>query len=187
MRILDILTKAGTTALNVAFPGSGSLIAGAINAFLPDDKKISASNTGTEIGDAIDSLPAENRSMIYEKQIDLEIEEVKSFTQVMQALAQADSTGNTTRPKIALMMAWVVCYVAIGFSTIVMISILLKDDKTLSVVKDCWPLVLAIIGTPTSLLGYYFGKRSKDKERRYQMATGSVQPDLISKIVGLLK
>ena len=48
---------------------------------------------------------------------------------------------------------------------------------------DAWPMLIAILGTPTSLLGAYFGMRTKEKRARYAAAAG--QP--FGAVAGVLK
>jgi len=38
--------------------------------------------------------------------------------------------------------------------------------------KESWPLLVAILGTPTALLRAYFAMRTKEKKARYDMTLG---------------
>ena len=49
MKLWDIVKTVGSAALQVALPGTGSLIVGAVNELLPDDKKLPAGATGDDV------------------------------------------------------------------------------------------------------------------------------------------
>jgi hypothetical protein len=77
---------------------------------------------------------------------------------IIKSLSDADTSGHTTRPKIALMMAWMllVPYMLIGFALTYVVYI---EPK---IVKDLWPVLLAYFGVPLGLLRMYFGDLRKE-------------------------
>lgn len=77
---------------------------------------------------------------------------------IIESLGKADASGHTTRPQIALMMAWMllVPYVFFGLA----LAWVIFDDPT--VVKGLWPVVLAYFGIPVGLLRMYFGDLRKE-------------------------
>ena len=186
MDLRNILVKAGSAVLSSVIPGGG-LVVELINSFLPGDKKLPKTATGDQATNAIQSLPPDKQLELFTKELDVEIEGIKSFTQVQQALAQADATGSSTRPKIAQQMSTTVCFVIISFSTILIIAILLDRIVMIKNVENLWPLALTIIGTPTVLLRQYFGKRTEEKKARYELAGKPPDPGLLENIVGLFK
>ena len=179
MKLSDILIKAGSTILRTLVPGSGLLI-DSVNAFLPEDKKLPNDATGTQVADAVNTLPPDQRVLVLMKEYDVEIVEINSWTQVQSSLAEADKSGASTRPKIALMMAKIVSFVVVAYSSALIIAIILDRVSMITSLSNTWPLMLAIIATPTLLLRAYFGMRSKEKENRYNVATGqSIQPGFL--------
>jgi len=166
-------------------PG-GPAILGAINAILPDDKKLPDSATGGDIRLAVQQLPPAQRASLMEKQLDVQIAEISAWEGIQASLAQADEAGSSTRPFIALMMAWVVVVVVIIFVLVWAVAIATEDSNTLSALANSWQLMLAIIATPTVLLRSYFGMRTKEKMARYSAATE--QPfGSIANLIGALK
>ena len=180
MKLSDILIKAGSTILKTLIPGSGLLI-DSVNAFLPEDKKLPNDATGTQVADAVNTLPPDQRVLVLMKEYDVEIAEITSWTQVQSSLAEADKSGASTRPKIALMMAKIVSFVVVAYSSALIIAIILDRVSMITSLSNTWPLMLAIIATPTLLLRAYFGMRSKEKENRYNVAMGqSIQPSFLT-------
>lgn len=169
MDIKSILLKVGKVALKNVVPGAGIVI-DAVNEFLPSEKKLSKDATGTETMTAINELPPEKAMEIFSKELDVEIAEEEGFTNRFQAAMEADKTGNTTRPKIALMMAEVTCFEIMVFSIVLCVAIATDRYDMVDTVKATWPLVLTMIATPTALLRSYFAMREREKKARYQMA-----------------
>ncbi|MFH1526560.1 MAG: hypothetical protein ABIG69_07905, partial [Bacteroidota bacterium] len=159
-----------------------------INEFLPDDKKLPADATGEQAKDAISALPPEQQALVLMKEFDVEIVEAQEFTKVQQALAQADATGASTRPIIAKMMAYCVAFVVLAFSSMWIVAVVGDQVNMMGKLTEAWPLMLAVLGTPTALLRSYFGMRTREKESRYNMATpNSSVPGALSQIIGMFK
>lgn len=189
MKLGEILSKAGAAVIRDVVPGGGLLI-DLVNSFLPGEKQLPKNATGRQVTQTINTLSADQKAQIYLKEIDVELTEITSWAQVQSSLAEADKVGASTRPQIALMMAKIVAFVTIFFSTMWIIAI--YQDQVDMVVKlsDSWPLMLTIIATPTALLRSYFAMRSKEKKERYGAAVGQpVHPpnflaDIIKQIRG---
>lgn len=188
MELGKILTTVGGTLLKNVIPGAGIII-DMVNGFLPDDKKLDLNTTtGTNITQAINMLPPEQQAQVLSKEFDVEIEEIRGFSTRFQAAMEADKTGNTTRPQIALMMGRIVSFAVIVSITALFIAVYTKDSATIDKMSDLWPLMLAILATPTALLRAYFAMRSKEKETRYQVATDQpVSGSVIGQIVSMFK
>jgi DNA-binding protein len=183
MKLFDILKKAGSIALRTIVPISGPII-DTVNAFLPGDKKLPLDATGEQVNRAVDTLSPEQQAQLLSKEYDVEIAEITSWTQIQSSLAEADKAGASTRPDIAKMMAWVVCY-----AEIIAISMwgyaVIKNQVSL---ENSWPLIVAILATPTALLRAYFGMRSKEKKSRYNAAIGQpAQSNIITDVLKLIR
>lgn len=187
MKLGDILMRAGSAIFKSVIPGGG-LIVDMVNGFLPDEKKIPNEATGEQISQAVSTLSPDLQAQILSEEIDVELAEISSWTRVQGSLAEADKVGASTRPQIALMMAKVVSFVIISFSTMWIVAIIQNHVDMIKVLTDSWMLVLAIIGTPIALLRAYFGMRSKEKKERYGAAMGQpTQPNLISSILWAIR
>lgn len=185
MNVLEIAKKIGSAVIRDAVPGGG-LIVDAINEFLPDDKKLPPAATGYQASASIYSLPPDKMAEVMTKQIDVqlkeldaEIAETNEWTKVEASLAQADASGNSTRPKIAEQMSALVVGVTIlvAFAT----AWTCIDKGTM----PTWELVTALLALPTVLLRAYFGLRSDEKKARYSVATGGAVPE--NPMAGMLK
>jgi hypothetical protein len=186
MNVLNILTKVGTSLLKNAIPGVG-LVLDTVNAFLPDDKKLTGNETGTEAIERIGQLPADQQAQIYSKELDVEIKEIEGWTNVMTVLAQSDASGSSTRPMIAKMMAWLVVIESSCLGGAYFYAVVAGKTEMVTALQAAWPTLLALLGTPTALLRAYFGLRTKEKERRYQLAGNPAPAGMISGIINAFK
>ena len=182
MNLLSILGRVGTSILADVIPG-GNAILKVVNEFLPDDSKLGDKATGAEIQSAVSSLPAEQQAQVLTKEFDVEITAIKEHTNVIKALGDVDKTGNSTRPAIAMMMARIVAFAVVVLISFLAVAMFNKDVDTIKAIGDNWPLVIAILGTPTALLRAYFGMRTREKQQKYQ-AVSNVAP--ISTFSGML-
>lgn len=187
MNLGDIFKKVGGAILRDVVPGGG-LILDVVNEFLPEDEKLKANATGTEIQNAIASLPPEQQAQIIAKEFDVQIEEVRSWATIQGSLAEADAKGASTRPSIAMMMAWVVTLAALIVIASWAVAIHTDDSETVKALSDSWPFILSVLGTPAALLRAYFGMRTEEKKARYNMANGhptmGILGAIASKVIG---
>lgn len=168
MKLFDVLKKVGGTALRIAFPRAGAVI-DEVNKFLPDKDRLPDDATGTQMKEAIEKLPPDKQAEIMNRQFDVQIEEIRAFSNDIKTLADVDKAGASTRPQIAIIMAWLTVYgVVVAISAIVYAIV----TKALTI-ENAWPAILAVLATPTSLLLQYFGKRTKEKIARYETGTGN--------------
>lgn len=184
MDLKSILMKAGGAVLSSVIPGGG-LIVDLINSFLPSDTQVPKNATGTQAISAIQQLPPDKQAEVFTKELDVEIEEIRGFVQVQQALSEADASGASTRPYIAKLMAYCVCFVTWVFSVMWILAISYDNTTTIRALTDSWPLMLTVLGTPTALLRAYFGMRTKEKKSRYHIASGQPDNTLLNTITGL--
>lgn len=181
--LFDAIKGPALTMASTLIPGGPAILA-AVNAFMPDDKKLPPAATGQEIVSAVQGLPPDQQAELMKMELQVEMQEIQSWEKIQASLAQADAAGASTRPKIAMMMAYcvvIVVYIFIGAWTWAMFNV---DKTALEVIKDSWPMMVAVIGTPTALLRAYFGMRTKEKQSRYSAASGQ---DLSSGIASLVK
>ncbi|MFT5788017.1 MAG: hypothetical protein ACI8SJ_000112 [Shewanella sp.] len=185
MNLLSILGKVGTSILADVIPG-GNTILTAINAFLPNDKKLSDNATGGDIQQAVAQLPPGVQAEVLTKEFDVEITAIKEHTNVIQALGDVDKSGNSTRPAIAMMMAKIVAFSVIVLISFLAVAMFNKDADTIKAIGDNWPLVIAILGTPTALLRAYFGMRTKEKQQKYHAVSNTPPESLLSGVLNLI-
>ncbi len=182
MNLLSILGKVGTSILADVIPG-GNTILSAVNAFLPDDKQLGDKATGAEIQDRVATLPAEVQAQVLTKEFDVEITAIEEHTKVITALGDVDKTGHSTRPAIAMMMAKIVAFSVIVLVSFLAVAMYHSDNQTIVAIGDNWPLVIAILGTPTALLRSYFGMRTKEKQQKYQAVSNVAPTSILSNVI----
>ncbi len=170
MNIGMIAARVGTSLLKNIIPGAG-LIIDTVNAFLPEDQKLDSSATGQDLTSAVNSLPPEHQAQVLSKEFDVEIAEIESHAKIVEALSKADTAGSSTRPKIALMMAWLLTFSVSIFIGVWAISIGFEKVAVLKELNDSWPMILAVLGPVIALLRSYFGMRSGEKKARYSAVT----------------
>jgi len=174
MKISAIL-KAGAALASTFYPPLAGVIP-IVNAFLPNDQQINESSTGLEVQAAIKTLPPGQQEMILSAEIDLKKTEVIEHTKVIEALADADSTGNSTRPKIAEDCSKTVNFVVILIVSMWAYSVLGKDAGLLKTIQDSWQMILAIIVPLLTIIRAYFGMRTDEKNTRQHTANGMSAP-----------
>lgn len=172
MNLLKVLGKVGASVLADVVPG-GNTILNVVNGFLDDEDKLPTNATGTDIQNAVSKLPPNTQAELMSKEFDVEIVAIKEHTNVIKALGDVDATGNSTRPFIALLMAWVVALAITGIIFMLGVAIWGKDHATIKAIGECWPLITAMLAIPSGLLNSYFGKRTKEKQQKYQALSNS--------------
>jgi len=188
MDIISILKGAGKTLLRSSFPPLSGIAFDLINNALPDGKKLSENSTGADAEAAIASLPADQRSSLLEKKIDLKMTEVKEWSNVVRALAEVDKTGHTTRPKIAREQSVLIAFGVVVTLGSISYAIVTSDSEMIDSIAKAWPLILAVIGIPAGIVNSYFGKRTKEKSQKYEAATNTPPvAGLISQVMGMFK
>ena len=184
MDLGKILKKVGGQVFKTVVPGGG-LILEVINAAFPKDKGLLATATGHQIEEAINTLPPEQQAQLLARKFDVEIKEIEEWTNVVKALAEADSTGGSTRPFIAKIMAYLIVFEIVLLFVPMFRAIWKGDFETIKAIGAAWPYIAFAIGVPAEVVRYYFGKRTKEKQSRYSTAsgmptTGSAISDIIS-------
>ena len=157
-----------------------------VNRFLPDDKKLSYSATGGEVQLAYNQMPLDLQAKV-DDLAELELSQIQASVDKLGHMVSVESKSGNTRPHIAVLMAWVVALAVVGLLFIIGVGVCNKDADTLKQVTTAWPLVLAILGTPTALLRAYFGLRTKEKKARYAAATGQPIAGMMATLAGLIR
>lgn len=176
MKLWDIVKNIGSAVIANAVPGGGLLL-GAINGFLPDDKKLPDNATGSDVQSAINQLPPEQQALIMEKEFDVDMTKIRESNQTVRAMLESDAKNpQSTRPYIAKGSFHV-----IAFSILVIISawaygVITGDDIIIKAVVDGWPFVLAAIGPLVVLLHAYFGVLKQEHKNKLDAANGSSTP-----------
>ena len=180
MKISEILRATAGIAGTMS-PALGAAI-GFINMLLPDGEKIPETATGMDVYGASRSLTGESRQKFLDREIDLEIQKVKSWEEIARVHAEVDKVGASTRPKIAMMMAWTVAISVLPISLTLAYAIATSSEPLVSASNNA-ALVLALIGTPTALLSAYFGLRTSEKKSRYNASIGGeIEQGILSKL-----
>jgi hypothetical protein len=84
-------------------------------------------------------------------------------------------------------MAWAVFFAVSGAVLVLGAAVTSDDSVLVEKLGNTWPLLLAILGTPTALLRAYFGLRTKEKQARYAAATGQPIADVVGGLARLFK
>jgi len=171
-------------ALNVAATMHPAVGIGAqlVNAFLPAREQLSEQATGQEVLSAYDSLSPNSQALV-DQRAAVELANIQASTDKLNAMVSAEKATGNTRPFIAQMMAWAVFLAVIFMMLMWGKAVWAKDAESLKQLADSWPLMLAILATPTALLRAYFGLRTQEKKARYAAVTG--QP-IASAVNGLM-
>lgn len=170
----DIVKTVGSTALQVALPGTGSLIVNAVNEFLPDNSKLPATATGSDTVTAIAQLSPEAQAEVMTKQFDVDIELIRQQYTTIQTMLTADATTpQTTRPYIAKQSFHVIAFCCVIAITVWTIGIFVKDTAMVTAVVNGWPFLLSVIAPLTVLLHAYFGVLRKEQQNKLNAANGN--------------
>jgi hypothetical protein len=137
----------------------------AVNSFLPDDKKLPETATGADVSAAVDTLTPDDRAEVLKMEIQLEIAREEGGTERYVAMVGAD--GQSTRPRIALMMAWCVVMAIAGAMLILAYGVyrdgLVGLDNATIALAGCFAVVTAI---PARVLTRYYGELRREQENR---------------------
>jgi hypothetical protein len=184
VKLWDIAKTVGSAALQVALPGTGSLIVGAVNELLPDDKKLPSGATGNDIAQAIGSLPPEQQASVMEKEFDVDITQIKESNSTVRVMLESDAKNpHSTRPYIAKHSFHTVAFVIVVTVSVWAYGVGIKDDGLVKAVMDGWPFVLAVIGPLVTLLWAYFGVLKQEHKNRLDAANGSSTPSGLAGII----
>ena len=152
----EILKNVGMGLVS-EIPGASAVI-GLVNGFLPADKKLPETATGAQVQSAIDGLPESDRAAVMNKKLDVEIALDKGWTSRYEAMCSAD--GQSTRPRIAIMMAQVMSFEILAFTVWCFIYPEQMKNPVL------WTVFGVLTATPAGVLMKYFGELRKEQGQR---------------------
>ncbi len=171
MDLFKLITKVGGRFLKDAIPPPISNVIGiveSVNEFLSDDDKLDENSTGSDIGNALNKMPAEDRAAVMSKEFDVEIVKEQEHTKRFEAMARVDASGHTTRPKISLLFAWNLVLTSDALIGAICYGII-KNQITLD---TAWPAFVAILAPFAVVVKAYFGLRTAEKQQKYEMGSG---------------
>jgi hypothetical protein len=174
MKISEII-KAAATIGAPFFPALAATIR-VVNAFLPDDKRLPDTATGSDVDVAIKGLPADRQVELLNADIDLEKTKVIENTKVTQALAEVDKAGASTRPAIAKSFSRTVCFVVILIASMWAYAVLAGKNELLEIIIDSCLMIVALIAPLLAVIRSYFGLRTDEKNTRQHTANGLASP-----------
>ena len=163
------MLKTVATGIVSSFPG-GSAVLGLVNAFLPNDKQLPIDATGLQVESAYKLLPPADQVRIASKEIDLGVTQEEEFSKRMSAMSKAD--GQSTRPKIAYIMARVLFIEIVLFSIVMVYAIVDGKSELIRSLEDLWMLFGVLTGTPATILVHYFGVLRKEQHARVGQKSG---------------
>jgi len=185
MKLWDIVKNVGALAFSSAVPG-GSLILGAVNSFLPDDKKLPEGATGDDVSKAINTLPPEQQSEVLMKEFDVKIEEIKQSHNSLQTMLKANAESkHTTRPKIAYQSFQILAFSVVVVITVWAYAIITGDAEIITIINDSYLFIGVLVAPLVTVLHASFGVLTQESENRLNDAQGhKVDPvgGLISKL-----
>lgn len=166
MKLWDVIKTVGSGVVREVVPGGGLLI-DAVNEMLPPGQRLPNDATARDMERAIDSLPADQRARVLEKEFDVDIERIKQSHGSVQAMLAADSEmKHTTRPYIAKHAFHVVAFAVVITVSAWAYGVVIKDVDIVDAIMDGWPFMLSVIGPFVVLLQAYFGVlRDEGKNR----------------------
>lgn len=184
MKLWDIVKTVGPGLLSAFVPGAGLLL-GAVNEFLPDDKKLPVTATGTDLGNAIKSLPAEQRGSLLEKEFDVDIVELQESHSTLRTMLDSDAKNpHTTRPYIAKHSFHVIAFTIVMTVWLWGYGIYKADTVMVKTITNGWPFLLSAVAPLAILLRAYFGVLKQ--EHRDRLSAADTKPTAPSGIAGLI-
>ena len=173
MDFWNIVKQVGSAVLQVALPGPGSLVVGAINELLPDGEKLPAEATGAQVQDALLHVPSDQRGELMGRQFAVTLEQLQQVGESNRAMLSAEaSSTHTTRPMIALGSFRVVAFAEIVAISIWAYAVLVSDDPLRSV-TDGWPFIVAVTLPLVGLLNAYFGILKNEQADKLNASQGT--------------
>lgn len=165
-KLWDVIKTVGSGVVREVVPGGGMLI-DAVNEMLPPGQRLPNDATARDMERAIDSLPAEQRARVLEKEFAVDVERIQQSNETLRAMLVSDSEmKHTTRPYIAKHAFHVV-----AFSVVVTVSawaygVVIKDVDIVDAIMEGWPFMLSVIGPFVVLLQAYFGVLRDESKNR---------------------
>ncbi len=171
--VWDVLKTVGAGAISTMVPG-GPLVLAAINAALPDDMNLPTNATGEQAIGAISALPPAQRDAVMQKQLDVDIAQIRESNQTMRTMLETEAKSTqSTRPRIALG-----CFQLLAAVTLIVVStwawaVIAGKPEMVEAVMDGWPFLVGVTGTFATVLLRYFGALVQEQKNKLSAITGA--------------
>lgn len=183
MKLMDVIKTVGSGAVRELVPGGGLLIE-AVNAWLPDDKKLPGNATGQDIEGAVDSLPSDQRAQLLTKEFDVDLTRIRETNETLRTMLESDAKNpHTTRPRIALGAFRVVAFANVTMVSAWAYGVFTEKTAVLNAVTDGYGFVLSVIGPLVAMLLGYFGILRGEQRNRLNAASGNSTPSGVGGIL----
>jgi len=184
MKLFDIIKNVGSAVVRETVPGGGLLL-DAVNAVLPDDKKLPAEATGEDVARAVDSLPPEQRAQVLAKEYDVDIEALRQRGDTLRAMLESEAKSpHTTRPYIAKGAFQVVAACTLMAVATWCGGVWLNRPEIIDKAQNGAAFMLTVLGPLVALLYAYFGVLRKEQQNRLNAAHGKPAGSAIGELVG---
>jgi len=168
MKLKDILKVFGPAVLSIAYPPAAPIIA-AVNAYLPDNKKLGDTCTGNDLSAAL----TQHNPELLEAEYALEAEVIKQRGAAMNtANSSANENYQETRAFIAKWSFIVVALVTVGITAAWVDALLNADALVIREVSGNWTMVVALLAPFFLLLKAYMGVLEREHQDRLNASNG---------------
>jgi hypothetical protein len=172
MDFLSIAKTVGAGLFSTLVPGGAGILT-AVNAVLPDDKKLPETATGHDIVNAVDKLPPELKAKVQLKKFDVKIEQIKQSHDTLRTMLASEATSKqTTRPQVVLLFTWFFMVIATIYMIGYLMAVLSKNPDMVDAVLGAWPVVLALVSLPAIIIKAYFGILEKEQSNKLNAMNG---------------
>lgn len=188
MKLWDIVREVGGAVVKNVVPG-GNILMGVVNELLPEDKKLPVDATGNDIQAAIESLPPSDRARIMEKEIDVEITDIRESHSTVRMMLESDAKNpQSTRPYIAKHSFHIIAATSLAIMTAWSYAVYTDQTALIKAIQEGAIFVVALNGTLATLLLAYFGTLRKEHKQKMDAAGGNPQPSGIANFLsGLVR
>lgn len=163
-------------------PAIGTAL-GIVNKFLP--VALPENATAEQVSNAYDTLSPDQQAAA-DNRLELELGLKQEDTKQLQALAEVDMAGASTRPKIASDMSKLLIAEILLFTVFIFWVLIQEGTEGLAGLTELWMVFGILTATPVGVVMTYFNARSKEKRTRYAVAHGQ-SANLVGSIMGLFK
>ena len=170
MNIFNIIKNAGIGIFRDIVPGGKEILA-AINAFLPDNKKMGGAVTVEAVEANLRDLTPEQYVKVSALEFNVKIEELRQSHETLRTMLDANAISkHTTRPFIAkwsfVLVAIITLLIVVAWASAVMAN----KPLLVEAIMGGWPFVVALLVPFFTLLKAYFGVLKEEEAQRLNAA-----------------